>query len=138
MALVAISLYVAWRAREASARALLFSCLLLASLVVSPFSLDYHYTLALLPLAILWGRVISNRDARLAALTGLATCLLLVDLPQRPLFDAHGFGSLLAYPKLYGALLLWALGIWLTWSGSVEREAAAARLRQQLSVSGRG
>jgi hypothetical protein len=77
-----------------------------ASLATGPLSLDYHYALALLPLAVLWVEVSKRKDPPGAALLLVAAVLLA--LPHGRL-DAPGLAALAAYPKLYGAWLLLAL-----------------------------
>ena len=71
---------------------------------------DYAYTLLLLPAAVALGRcteLTGGRRGRTAWLA-IAIALLAAPLPYRdPAFDA-GWLALLAYPRVYGAWLLWA------------------------------
>jgi hypothetical protein len=82
--------------------------------LVSPFSLDYHYTLLLLPIAVL----LAARHQRpwppaATVLLMIAVALLALDLPFRGhLLLPHPALALLGYPKLYGGSLLWALCLW--------------------------
>jgi hypothetical protein len=92
---------------------LAFSTFGMATLLLSPLSLDYHYVLALIPLAVLWTRVSSRPRLWPALLLGSATALIALDLPYLSPRLAGGPWSLLAYPKLYGALILWGLALWL-------------------------
>jgi hypothetical protein len=85
--------------------------LTLASLVVSPWSLDYHYPLAFLPILILTG-VLWEQAAGFSLWSALALGALLLSVPQRwygaPALQSGAY-ALLAYPKLCGALIVWAL-----------------------------
>jgi hypothetical protein len=105
---LATSLYAAHRADDDLAFAL-FAVLAVA---FSPVSLDYHYPLLLIPLAILaaWA---GRRSASWPWLVLAAAVLAIgLDLPYRSLRLFEGAWALLAYPKLYGAGLLWALAAW--------------------------
>ncbi len=90
---------------------LLFAAFVLLSLVLSPVSLDYHYVMALLSVALL----LSHWQRRMVSWEGLAltagAILIAADLPYRSAELADGAWALLAYPKLYGALLLWGLAL---------------------------
>jgi len=88
-----------------------FAAFVIVSLVLSPFSLDYHYLLALLPLALLAGRCARQGGIGAWALLAVAYFLIAADLPYRSPRLRDGAWALLAYPKLYGALLLWGLCI---------------------------
>jgi len=78
-------------------------------LAISPVSLDYHYVVAIFPATVL---VAWNRDRMLkpaGLLTIAAVVLIALDLPYRSPRLADGAMALLAYPKLYGVLILWWL-----------------------------
>ncbi|MEW5992187.1 MAG: glycosyltransferase 87 family protein [Chloroflexota bacterium] len=71
---------------------------------------DYAYTLLLLPAAVGLARCAAASAGRRAwtAWLAIAIALIAAPLPYRdPAFDA-GWLALLAYPRLYGAWLLWA------------------------------
>ncbi|MCC7361382.1 MAG: DUF2029 domain-containing protein [Anaerolineales bacterium] len=111
-ALLLASLYAAWVAPDAR---LAFAAFTLLSLILSPLSLDYHFALALLPLALLadWLRAQPGRRWRwpwVAFALGVAAIGL--PLPYQSARFEAGAWALLAYPKLYGSLLLWALAVW--------------------------
>ena len=108
LAVVAASARASWRA-EASDPA--FALFALASIVLSPVSVDYHYTLGLLPVAVLLARVPFWRSW--PASLGLIMAVLLIgaDLPYQSPQLQVGAWAFLAYPKLYGGLLLWALAL---------------------------
>ena len=88
-----------------------FAAVVIANVVVSPQSLDYHYVLLLVPIAIL---VAQQRQLTLAQRVAVAAgvALIAVDLPYRSPALSHGARAFLAYPKLYGALLLWLVAVW--------------------------
>lgn len=91
--------------------ALTMAALGLIHLLLSPWSLDYHYALALPPFVVaasaMRAKIRYRRDAIL-----LALAVLLLSVPARwynaPALQP-GAAALLAYPKVYGALLLLGL-----------------------------
>ena len=93
---------------------LLFAAAVILGLVLSPLSLDYHYSLLLLPVFILlqWSRQAQRPAWRVWLLLLLALVAVAADLPYRSPRLAEGWWALLAYPKLYGALLLWGVALW--------------------------
>ena len=111
--LLGLPLLLAWRSAQESARNdLLFAALVTANVILSPLSLDYHYPLLLLPTAILMAHI-WGRAAWAWFLLGLAMLLIGADLPYRLPPDQSAFPQAwLAYPKLYGAWLLWGLAVW--------------------------
>ena len=107
--LLGVSLWLAWRRPRGE---LVFAAFTALALILSPVSLDYHYTLALLPVAILWGEVGGRPYSWPARLLIVAALGISTDLPYRSPRLAPGVLALLAYPKLYGAYLLWAVAVW--------------------------
>src|SRR5690606_18039489 len=99
IAMAGLSVYVALTTDRND---LAFAAFVVAGVVLSPFSLDYHYTLLLLPLAILiaWAREQSSPWPWLVLTAGIV--LVGADLPYRSPWLAAGAWALLAYPKLYG------------------------------------
>jgi hypothetical protein len=92
-----------------------FSAFVLLGLILSPVSSEAHYAMALLPLALLASEL-RARGVPLQGAAALAAGAVLIALPfpfRSPRL-ADGLLALLAYPRLYGALLLWALA--LVWS----------------------
>lgn len=106
----------------------LWAAFLLASIILSPVSQDYHYTLTLLPIVILMAWL--QRNPRPAAIGLLAVGVVLIasfvdtGAPQR----SAGAAALLAYPKLYGALLLWGLALWAARHDQAELAAPQEKL----------
>ncbi len=102
----ALTLWAAHRARGADAT---FAAAVLFALAGSPVSLDYHYTLALVPVAIVLAGVRTlTRPIRLAAVAAILA--LGGDLPYGSV-ELTGPLVLLAYPRLYGAGALWAIAL---------------------------
>jgi hypothetical protein len=114
---------VAGTGSETFAQGLLPTALVVpVSLVLAPVAEDYHFVLVLFPLLVL-GRTIwdtytqetvgGGSRARLCIVLGAITpfvALLLLGAPWRfNVAGVEGWRSLLYYPRLYGALLLWAL-----------------------------
>jgi hypothetical protein len=83
-----------------------FAAAVLVSIILSPVSIDYHYTLLLVPILIvaISPDVRSSIPLSAAAVVGL----LLIALPLRHTSPAlaSGVKALLAYSKLYGAMIL--------------------------------
>ena len=91
-------------------RALAFAAWATLDVALSPVSEDYHYTLLLVPIAIL---LADWRDARFEhfrlAILVVGIGLIGSPLPYKAPPLTVGGWAVLAYPKLYGALLLWGL-----------------------------
>ncbi len=115
LGMVGLTFWLTWQLDPADSRrgALAFAAWATLSIILSPVSQDYHYTLLLAPVVILlayW------RDARPGWAIGVveAAGVLLVAAPlpyTSPALTTGGW-TLLAYPKLYGALLLWAVAVY--------------------------
>lgn len=99
-----------WRSYQADQPNLTFSSLILLTLLMSPASLDYHYAIVLLPILLLIAEF-RNMTIMNRILLIIGVFLLSVDYPyQKSPYD-QTFLSLMAYPKLIGALLLWMVSI---------------------------
>jgi hypothetical protein len=106
-----------------SAQALLPLALMVpVALVLAPVAEDYHFVLTLFPLVIagraIWdmynrqsgGRLVRPEWAVLAGASALLVAALLLGAPWHfNVPSVGGWHSLLYYPRLYGALLLWGL-----------------------------
>ncbi len=90
-----------------------FAALLTLSVLLSPVSLDYHYTLLLLPLGILMAESRSDADWRVWTVLAISAALTMTTLPYTSPRFAGGVWILLGYPKLAGGLLLWGTTMWL-------------------------
>lgn len=111
LAAAAALAFTMWRARDPRADpSLVFAAGLTLSVVLSPFALDYHFSLLLLPIIVFLDAVMRSRAPGDAA--WLAAVIALTAPPWRhyfPVLDDIAYG-LFAYVRLYGAWLLW---IWL-------------------------
>ncbi|MFN8376410.1 MAG: glycosyltransferase family 87 protein [Anaerolineae bacterium] len=89
---------------------LTFAMFAIVSVLIVPLALDYHYMLLLLPLLIVATQRGTGR--RTGLLLGLVGLLLATAIAYRQPALAVGWWALLAYPKLYGGMLLWGLALW--------------------------
>ncbi len=108
-ALLGASLFAA---RRAPGSDLAFALMVMLNLILGPLSVDYQYTITLLPIALLAGLAREERSIWIRLAFGLGFVLIAADLPYRSPRLSEGAWALLAYPKLYGAWLLWAVGAW--------------------------
>lgn len=108
-ALGGVSAYIAYTTPHTD---LVFAAFVVASLILSPVSQDYHFTLLILPIAILLTWVTDRSLSWPAILLGVAMVLLAADFPYRSPQLTAGAWALLAYPKLYAACILWGLAVW--------------------------
>jgi hypothetical protein len=107
-ALLVVGIY---RARTAKRDDLTFAGFVILSVILSPVSLDYHYVLLLIPIAMLIAGERKQPNFWMQSISAVAVLLIAVDLPYRSQQVESGAWALLAYPKLYGALILWGLCI---------------------------
>jgi hypothetical protein len=91
---------------------LVFAALMIAAIVVSPYSLAYHYCLMPLPIAILASQLERGAAMWRWLLLVIGVVLIAAPLPYLSSRVSDGSMALLAYPKLYGALLLLGLTVW--------------------------
>jgi hypothetical protein len=89
---------------------LLFGAFVLLGLILTPVTGASHFTLALLPIAVLVAEA-QHRGSPYALLVIAGALLIAADLPYRSPALADGLLAVFAYPKLYGTLLLWGLTI---------------------------
>ncbi|MFZ4660295.1 MAG: glycosyltransferase family 87 protein [Caldilineaceae bacterium] len=88
----------------------LFFALVVAN---APLAEDYHYTLALPAILVaLWWYGQSSCEWPSTVLLGAALVLLCAKIPYQAAQLNVGWFALLAYPRVYGAYLLW---FWLLW-----------------------
>jgi Glycosyltransferase family 87/WD40-like Beta Propeller Repeat len=96
-----------------------WSALLLATLTLTPLPASYHFTVLILPVAVLCAQLIrERRRALLAVVIGL---YLAVGYPGWNTAAVDGWGALLHVKRLYALMLLTAVALYLMKSG---REAA--------------
>jgi hypothetical protein len=101
-----------------------WSALLLATLTLTPLPASYHFTVLILPVAVLCGQLIRERRwGLLAVVIGL---FLAVGYPGWNTAAVDGWESLLHVKRLYGLMLLTAVALYLMKSGR-----AVARVHEQ-------
>jgi Glycosyltransferase family 87/WD40-like Beta Propeller Repeat len=101
-----------------------WSALLLATLTLTPLPASYHFTVLILPVAVLCSQLIQEeRRALLVVVIGL---YLAVGYPGWNTAPVDGWGSLLHVKRLYALMLLTAVALYLMKSGR-----AAARVHEQ-------
>jgi hypothetical protein len=91
---------------------LAFGAMTMAGIVSVPFAEQHHYTLAVLPLFVVAGAWSKGQGRAAGWLLGLAAALIGLPLPYEAPALSQGALALLAYPRLYGGLLLWGLCMW--------------------------
>lgn len=108
--IVGLSLgFTLWRSRLADL-SLAFALATVLSVILYPVAEQYHYTLLLLPLAILVADIATKGGSpSFILIWALAAALLAWPWPYRDARLSTGWLSLLAYPRLYGGWLLWGL-----------------------------
>lgn len=95
-----------WLARRAEL-ALAFGAVTTLSVLLSPLASEYHYTLLLLPLAVMAAQLATSHTR--IDLVWFAAILLLLCVPinwNAPRWNDPAW-ALFAYPRLYGGWLLW-------------------------------
>lgn len=100
-----------------------FAAFAALALATSPVSLDYHYVLAIFPAAVAFARSRRGTPNATLFLGVAALAAIAIDLPYRSAALANGVLALLAYPKLYGVLVLW----WLLLHRTDDEAVAAMR-----------
>ena len=114
---VVFSSYTALKLKKGE---IVFGAFIIAGLIISHASLDYHYTILLLPILILVNRLRSNSSTLLWCILIMSVLLIAVNLPYTSQRIASGWLALFAYPKLYGAIILWGLSVWFSYR-SIQR-----------------
>jgi hypothetical protein len=116
-------------AQRFDARELIFAAFVLLGLMITPVTGESAFTMALLPLAVLFAET-QRRSVPYALLLVVAALLIAADLPYRSPRLADGVVALFAYPKLYGTLLLWGLALSSAVFRSEDGVAAESGLRR--------
>ena len=88
---------------------LAFGIFIIAGLIISPVSLDYHYTILLLPILMLINNIRKDATSMLWVMILIFISLVAVYLPYASTRLEKGVWAVFAYPKLYGAIGLWGL-----------------------------
>ena len=103
----------AFAARKRPQSGLVLAVAILLTLVSVPVSGVHHYIVVLVPIALLIRQLKGALLSRQGLIMWLGAAVILLPSPftSPRLYDS--WASLIAYPKLYGALLLWALCLYL-------------------------
>jgi len=100
-----------------------------AGLLVLDLAQEYHFAVLLIPASVAIGAWLDRDELGLVDAAWLVGAIVLLALPfayEDPGLDG-GFSTFLAYPRLYGAWLLWAWLIrWLWLERSAARSAVAS------------
>lgn len=86
-----------------------FGTFIIAGLILSPASIDYHYVILLIPFLILFNWLRENNSFLIWLCFILLYVLTASSLPYNSPKVTEGFWAIFAYPKLYGAVGLWCL-----------------------------
>jgi hypothetical protein len=86
-----------------------FGTFVIAGIVISPASLDYHYVLILIPVVILFNWLKQNSSKLIWIMFIIFYLLIAFYLPYTSPKVTEGFLAVFAYPKLYGAIGLLGL-----------------------------
>jgi len=84
------------------------SFMLVAGLIFSPRVEDYHFALAIPAVFVGWA-LVRNGSRAAGAVWLVGAILLLFDMPYKAAFLSRGMAALLAYPRLYGAVIMGCL-----------------------------
>ena len=109
--ILAVTSYYAFKLKKSD---LSFGAFLIAGVVLSPASLDYHYIILLIPIFILIKEVRERKSVIFWISIIFVYSLIAAALPYTSPKVTAGWWALLAYPKLYGALGLFGLFIWIS------------------------
>jgi hypothetical protein len=123
--------------RRTANRDLAFAIFAVVSVVGSPYAQDYTYTLLVLPMGV----VLAQRRLT-GSVTALAVAVLGIGLVSAPIRYqapalASGVMALAAYPKVYGALLIWSLLVWLAATEGPQSEKDLDVIQRAISSASR-
>lgn len=107
---------IARHARAIDRPLLVLAVVVPVAILISPIAEDYHYVLALFPLAVAGAALLHDRGIGLGRLfTFVAAAALLAPAWPFNQLVIEGWWAALFYPRVYGAFLLWALLVYLAW-----------------------
>jgi hypothetical protein len=90
---------------------LAFGTFIIAGIILNPASIDYHFVLMLIPIIIVLNWLIKNPSLVLWGIFIISFMLIALSIPYTSPKITMGLWSVLAYPKLYGALGIWFLSL---------------------------
>jgi len=108
LTITGVSSFIALKNKKSE---IVFGAFIIAGVLISPASLDYHYTILLLPFLLLINNIRKDSSAILWVMLLITIFLIAAYLPYASPRFAKGFWAIFAYPKLYGAIGLWGLFI---------------------------
>ncbi len=114
--IVTVSSFIAFKQNNSK---IIFNIFIIAGLIISPVSLDYHYTILLLPILMLVAWIRNNPSFLLWILLLIFVALIAVDTPYSSPRISRGGWAIFAYPKLYGAIGLWGLSVWASYQSRI-------------------
>lgn len=110
----ALALSARWARRAEQSRPLSMALCMALVVTNAPFAEGYHYALTLVPLLVAgWWSWHARLGWRAWAMLALAALLLGAPLPYKAAQIQVGWWALAAYPRVYGAYLLWG---WIAWA----------------------
>lgn len=86
-----------------------FGAFIIAGVILSPVSLDYHYVLLLIPVFILINWLRQNQSVILWTCFIIFFVFIAAEIPYTSPKVTGGVWAIFAYPKLYGAIGFWGL-----------------------------
>jgi len=117
-----------WARRAEQSRPLGMALCMALVVTNAPFAEGYHYVLTLVPLLVAgWWAWRAHPGWRTWAMLALAALLLGLPLPYKAARIQAGWWALAAYPRVYGAYLLWGWIAWALARSNANRGAPALR-----------
>jgi len=109
LAIILILVFTSIKAYRLKKADIAFGIFVLAGLLVSPASLDYHFTIVLIPIIIIIRGIIINKSVFDRLIFIISIILIAAYIPYTSTKVNAGWLAVLAYPKLYGVTILWAI-----------------------------
>jgi hypothetical protein len=109
LSILIILVVISFKAYQLKKSDLAFGVFVVTGLIISPVSLDYHYTIILLPIFILIKWILKNQSRIVWAALILFIILIAAYIPYTSPKVNNGWLAIFAYPKLYGAIGLTGL-----------------------------
>ncbi len=109
LSIMIVLIIISFKAYQLKKSDLAFGAFVVAGLILSPVSLDYHYTIILLPIFILIKWILKNQSRIVWAALILFIILIAAYIPYTSTKVSDGWLAIFAFPKLYGAIGLTGL-----------------------------
>jgi hypothetical protein len=123
LAMLAATLVIArLRARDD----LIVGMAILLTVMTVPLSGGHAYVVSAIPLAMLLGRLHWPAQKLALSFMWVGVAMIALPLPYKSSHLVDGWFALLAYPKLYGGLMLWILCAVTAWRGDQQNSGVAA------------